>query len=160
MSLADRLEQYSIPEPNSGCLLWTGNTVCGYGRLKYEGRSLKAHRLAWTHKHGPIPKGMCVCHKCDVRACINTDHLFLGTNAENTADRDAKKRGGGEKRRGPKNGGAKLSLDKVTLIRASLGRRDAERLSRELGVGASQIRRIRRGGAWKETQDRTEARIG
>ncbi len=51
------------------------------------------HRFVWTEHNGPIPKGMCVCHHCDEPACINPDHLFLGTHQDNMQDMINKKRG-------------------------------------------------------------------
>jgi hypothetical protein len=94
--LAERLEKYSIPEPNSGCLLWFGGQALGYGLLKKEGtrKMVKAHRVAWELDNGPVPEGLFVLHRCDTRCCINTDHLFLGTLSDNMRDCVAKGRDG------------------------------------------------------------------
>lgn len=91
-SIAERLELNSIPVPECGCLIWLGAVTCGYGALRVDGKFEYAHRLAWKEKHGNIPEGLFVCHRCDTRPCINTDHLFLGTDLENIADMVAKGR--------------------------------------------------------------------
>jgi len=77
-----------IPEPNSGCWLWEGSVDgCGYGMIVRNGKTLKVHRLAWEEANRQsIPKGMRICHRCDVPACCNPDHLFLGTQQDNIAD--------------------------------------------------------------------------
>ena len=75
------------------CWVWTGpRNRHGYGRIKCQGITVLVHRLSWEIHCGEIPEGLCVCHKCDVPNCINPTHLFLGTNADNMADRDAKGR--------------------------------------------------------------------
>lgn len=72
----------------------------GYGMI-YEGgkgsRPILMHRLSWEHHVGPIPKGLLVLHRCDNPPCFNPNHLFLGTQADNMADMDAK----GRRHKGP-----------------------------------------------------------
>jgi hypothetical protein len=88
-SLAERIAFYSKPEPLTGCHIWHGSLLNGYGNLRYQGRNGQAHRFAWTLRHGPIPAGMILCHRCNVRRCVNPDHLALGTRADNNADTKA-----------------------------------------------------------------------
>lgn len=97
-ALTDLIFSGCTPEPNSGCWLWLSSVDAGgYGRLYATGRGqMLAHRASYESFVGPIPAGMCVCHKCDVRSCVNPDHLWLGTDADNTADMVRK----GRQRRG------------------------------------------------------------
>lgn len=97
MTAVERLMRYVSPEPMSGCWLWTGGLhgngkSSGYGSFGLGGKPVKAHRASFMLLKGPIPKGMSVCHKCDVRSCVNPDHLFLGTQRDNVLDMHKKGR--------------------------------------------------------------------
>lgn len=88
----------SIPEPNSGCWLWSGaQDNRGYGRVTIKTKHHRTHRLAYEIVNGQIPNGMHVCHKCDVTSCSNPQHLFIGTPSENAIDMIKKNRGGTQK---------------------------------------------------------------
>lgn len=95
----------------------------GYGRKWVGGRSgrnYRAHRWAWIEAHGSIPDGLCVCHHCDNPACINVEHLFLGTHSENMRDMVSKKRHPGLVS-GAEHASAKLSQSAAETLRWAIG---------------------------------------
>lgn len=110
-----------------------------------------AHRVAYEVHTGPIPDGLCVCHHCDTPACINPDHLFVGTDAENTADKVAKGRARGWDSSGERNPAAKLSESKVAEIRALLAAGGLSRaaIGRCYGVSQQLVSAIASNRVWR-----------
>jgi hypothetical protein len=81
----ERFARHYVPEPNSGCWLWTASLCrAGYGDFNTPGESL-AHRFAYKAFVGPIPEGLTVDHKCNVKICVNPEHLRLMTRGQNTS---------------------------------------------------------------------------
>jgi hypothetical protein len=87
------LTRFTQPGNSSnGCILWTGHkSTRGYGRMTIRRKTHQAHRMVWLAKRGAIPPGQFVCHSCDVPACVNATHLFLGTQSDNMKDQDSRR---------------------------------------------------------------------
>lgn len=122
----------------SGCWLWQGcKDKQGYGQYGVHHKRHQAHRYAYTLSNGAVPHGMQVLHRCDTPACINPEHLFLGTNDDNMRDKALKGRAG-----------TRLNLDQVREIKAALatGKRGiSAELARKYQVSATLIYGIKVG---------------
>lgn len=126
------------------CWLWTPRACSnGYGQFKANRKMFSAHRVAWLLSRGPIPSGLNVCHKCDVRLCVNPSHLFLGTYQDNESDKKAK----GRQAYGERNGLAKLTDETVRAIRAS--QESGSSIARRMGVSANIVCAARAGRTWR-----------
>ncbi len=122
----------------------------GYG--VFGGRKLPvlAHRAMWQVFNGPIPAGMCVLHHCDNPRCVNPAHLWLGTNADNTADMMTKGRHKPVSLPGERNPNVRITADDVACIRAlyAAGGISQDRLARQFGISQTQTSRVIRGESW------------
>jgi len=136
----------------TGCFDWIGfKSRDGYGIVHRGKKLLKAHRLAYCEAN-QVPleaiKGLCVRHKCDNPACINPDHLEIGTNADNTRDRHERQRDA----RGSKNGNSRLTEGDVVRIRNEYKPKSRQTgvraLSRKYKVSPSLIDQIVRRTIW------------
>lgn len=120
-----------VVRPELGpCWVWTGYTNrrgMGYGSFHQGVGMHQAHRWSWMFHVGPIPAGVRVCHRCDSPPCVRPDHLFLGTDKDNAADRDRK--GRHVKHMGSKHGMAKLDEAAVVAIRLAHEIAGIDRLS-------------------------------
>lgn len=88
-TIAERLARYSMPEPNTGCILWFGAALkAGYGRIRTSNGVRLAHRVAYEIARGPIPDDLVIDHRCNTPACINPAHMKAATQRDNTLRSD------------------------------------------------------------------------
>ena len=141
----DYLRLRSTPEPNSGCWLWDGPVApSGYVHIT-QAVYRSGHRLSWFLANGPIPYGLHVLHKCDVRSCVNPDHLFIGTAKDNIRDMMAKGRRVWQY--GERNGAHKLTeRDVVDILTDRISTQEA---MDTFSVTDGCIRAIQTGKRWK-----------
>ena len=128
------------------CWIWTAALDDGYGQFWYDGRMVRAHRFAYELVIVPIPDGLEPDHLCENTACVNPDHLFLGTNADNIQDMVNK----GRAQRGESHTQAIFTDDDVRNIRKlhAAGVSQSE-LGRRYGTHAATISKITRRKTWK-----------
>lgn len=143
-------ERVQVAGPDD-CWLWTA--LCepaGYGVIKWGGVTKKTHRLSWEIHFGEIPDRLFVCHRCDVRNCVNPHHLFLGTMADNIHDMYNKGRDNHPGMQGEAHPLAKLTEEQVKLIRQRVTKRGQRKaIAEEYGVSVRTIDSIITGKTWK-----------
>jgi hypothetical protein len=138
------LDKRTVTLAESGCWVWMLSTIKGgYGKITVGGDSKMAHRAVWEKRRGPIPEGMILCHRCDVPSCVNPDHMFLGSYAENSADMVSK----GRSAKGERVSLAKLDALTVREIRQEVG--TYKDISQKYDVSPGTIRDIKLGLTWR-----------
>lgn len=147
--LEERFWQF-VEKSKTGCWYWLGSTNAhGYGQIKENGTTQRAHRLSWQIHFGSIPEGMLVCHSCDVRRCVAPAHLFLGSVQDNMSDMTNKGRRSAQ--RGEEAHKAKLTQEQANEIRRR--HTDEQLSSRKLakiyGIHFTNILRIIQGKSYK-----------
>ncbi len=146
-SAKDRLAAFSA-EGINGCIEFTGSkNWFGHGEIAFRGGKYRAHRLAYIEYVGPIPNGMVVCHKCDNPSCINPDHLFIGTQADNLRDAINKNRMKAPNPKGEKHGLSKLTDEHVIAIRND--NRTQRAIAADYGVHQTTIKNIKLKRTWR-----------
>jgi HNH endonuclease len=126
------------------CWIWTGQIHEGYGRIRINKRAHTAHRVLWALLFGEPSDDICVCHKCDNPQCMRPEHMFLGTRADNNADRESKGRYRPHGQAGEAHHAAKLTDDKVREIRALVadGSLKKSAIARRFGVSPGTVSNI------------------
>ena len=125
--------------------MWTAyRCPDGYGHMSWAGRRSRAHRISWEIANGAVADGMHVLHRCDNPACVNPAHLFLGSNADNVADREQKKRGVVQRKT------HKLNEASARAIRSSM--EPTRVLAERYGVHRTMVQGIRSGKMWQAGQ--------
>lgn len=142
-NIQKRFESFVMPEPNTGCWLWSGSLVTkGYGAFRLNGKSVMAHRVSYKMYNGEIGL-MHVLHKCDCPSCVNPDHLFLGTDTDNKIDMENK----GRRVRGSLSPMSKLTETDIISIRES--KMPGFVIAKKYGVSQSVISRVKSKNSWK-----------
>lgn len=152
-------------DKSGDCWVWTGcRNEDGYGSFNSKALCVgRAHRASYVLTYGRIPDGLQVLHKCDNPPCVRPDHLFLGTNADNVADRIAKgrKTTPGKVYRGSESRLAKLTEKQVIAIRERYSKEDVpqHQIAREMGVSQSLISMIITRHIWAHVPSQSSALI-
>ena len=132
-TLIEKIKLKSEVNPVSGCWEWSkGKNGTGYAQIRHDGKARLAHRVSYMEAYGAIPDDLHLCHRCDNRACVNPEHLFVGDDKANSDDKLSK----GRQARGESHGMRKLGIPEIYLIRAAHGTNEAIGLLYGITAGA------------------------
>ena len=136
-------------DTNVGCWWWSGKPdKNGYGRLKYNNKMHKAHRLSYELHKGIIPNGLLVRHICHNPSCVNPEHLCIGTAQDNSNDMTRANR----QAKGSSNGRSKLVESDIPLIKGMLSKKiSQEKIADIFNINRVQVSSIKLGKTWKHT---------
>lgn len=143
-AIVERLEAKATR--SDGCLLLPSYKNAKYAAIEVRGKTMKAHRLVWLVRRGPIAAGQQVCHSCDTPNCCNVEHMFLGTAKENSDDKLRK----GRQVRGVRHHSARLNESDVRAIRSDARRHCV--IAKIYNVTPESIMRIRQRKCWKHVE--------
>lgn len=131
--------------PNGDCWIWTGlSNRRGYGKMSIDNKTVQTHIFSYRIHKGEVPKGAFVCHSCDIPACQNPNHLWLGDAKANNDDKIRKGRANCQT--GQSHHNSKLTDADVLKIRED--NRMQKIIAKEYGVAKSQISLIKSGKIW------------
>ena len=146
--ISEKIANKVVKIPEAGCWIWLGSiTKHGYGKMTLGTKTnISAHRASYELKHGAIPKGMLALHHCDIKCCVNPDHIFLGTQQANMDDKVLKNR----QANGIKHGMSKLTEEQAK--EAKFGNVKPTELAKKFNCSATIIRQIRNGIYWRHLE--------
>lgn len=144
LPMKDRFWEKVDVRSESECWNWKAFIhPSGYGMFAINRKMYGAHRIAWELVNGKIPDGICVCHTCDNRICVNPSHLFLGSIKDNVDDRDNKNRGKVPHYDGGNRFNSKLTREDVLMIREMSKTGNSQRtIAEKFGLSGSYVSKI------------------
>ncbi|MEG5043460.1 HNH endonuclease [Microcoleus sp. B4-C1] len=145
LPIQEKIQQHIISKED--CWITDLSSPKGYPRIGHNQKMRKVSRVMFELHYGEIPEGMYVCHKCDNRACVNPEHLFLGTHQDNMADMVKKNR----QAKGSNQGSSKLTEKQVAEIKFLLaeGKLMQKEIAQKFGIRPSYVSAIKCGKKWK-----------